>query len=942
MIDYREMEERWLRAWDDAKLFEAEPNDREAVLVTAAWPYPYMPQHIGHLRTYGTADFYARYLRMKGYNVLFPMGFHRTGTPVLATVKRILQDDKEIKDEYELYHIDWATAKSLADPEKLTAYFADIYKADMRRAGFSIDWRRNFTSTDPIYSKMVEWQFAKLQAKGFLVQGRHPVGWCPNEGNAIGQHDTKHDVDPKIEEMTVIKFRDADSDAFFPCATFRPETIYGVTNLFINDKAEYVIASLGGERFYMGKEAAATLAYQLDVKVEGGVSAQELLAKKAVNPVTGDSVPVLPGYFVKADFATGVVMSVPAHAPFDYVALKRLEARGAAGSAMQPKAVVKLEGTDTGGKVPALAYLEKAGANTESDDALVEEATKQIYKDEQRGGVMLLGEHAGKKVAEARELIKASLTGPGGAMSMYVMSNPEPVYCRCGYRAVVKVVDNQWFIDYGNKGWKEQVRLWFPEMKIFPEKMRNAYNATIEWLGPKPMERAQGIGTRFPLNPEHIIEPLSDSTIYMAFYTFVNLLNGAGVKPEQLKPEFFDYVLNGEGAPEAVSTGTGIDSELIKRCRESFTYWYKFTSRHSAYELIPSHLTFYIFNHLAVFPKEYWPKQIVTNGMVNISGAAMHRSIGNVMPLMDAIGKFGADTLRFIQIVGSDLESDVDFMPENAGSILAKNQFLYNQVSGLDSMEAGALGHIDYWLYSKLNSKIRSASAAMDGLQLRDAYVEIYYNSINELRWYAARGGANALVVRDFLEKTVLMLSPAMPFLTEELWHMLGKNGFVAKERWPDADDNLISPAIEATEQMIQGTMEDAEATMALTAKMDANKGKKISRITVILAAPWKAQAYNALCEKRDIGAVIADPSLKDVDRQQLSKFLAQYAKRMNTLARMEGYDAKEVLDGFSEAAEYMGSRLGTEVSIESEAESKSQRAQRAMPGKPSLDIEWE
>ena len=89
---------------------------------------------------------------------------------------------------------------------------------------------------------MVEWQFLKLKEKGLLTQGRHPVGWCPNDNNAVGQHDTKHDVQPEIEEVTAVKFKDAGSNAFFACATYRPETLYGVTNLFVNENVEYVLA----------------------------------------------------------------------------------------------------------------------------------------------------------------------------------------------------------------------------------------------------------------------------------------------------------------------------------------------------------------------------------------------------------------------------------------------------------------------------------------------------------------------------------------------------------------------------------------------------------------------------------------------------------------------------------------------------------------------------
>ncbi len=937
VIDYKAIEDKWLRAWDETKLFEAEPTDRPSILVTAAWPYTYIPQHIGHMRTYGTADFYARYMRMKGFNVLFPMGFHKTGTPILAVVKRILAGDEDLKKEYELYHIGWDKVKSLADPALLSEYFSGVYKEEMRHAGLSIDWRRSFTSTDAIYSKMVEWQFSKLNAKGFLVKGRHPVGWCPNEGNAIGMHDTLHDVDPKIEEMTVIKFRDSASDAFFACATYRPETIYGVTNLFINDKAEYVIAKVEGSKLYISKDAAALLSYQAKLTVEEEISAAELLSKRAINPVTGEGIAVLPGYFVKPNFATGIVMSVPAHAPFDYAALERL----GSGSALPAKVIITMAG-EPANELPAAKYLKAVGADAHAPDEKVEEATKLLYKTEQRNGIMAVGEYKGKPVAEARELVARELRGKGDATGMYVLANEQPVYCRCGYKAVVKVIEDQWFIDYGNPAWKEQVRSYMPKMKLYPEKMRAAYNATVEWLEMKPVERAQGLGTKFPLNPSHIIEPLSDSTIYMAFYTFVHVLHSYGVKPEQLKPEFFDYVLLGEGNVDAVARNTGIDPEATKKCRDSFAYWYKYTSRHSAHELIPSHLTFYIFNHLAVFPEPFWPKQIVTSGMINLKGQEMHKSTGNVMPLGDALLKFGADTVRFILIVGGDLESDMNFMPDSAIGVMTKNQFLYDMVGALDGEDSGALGHIDYWLYSKLNSKIKRASQAMDRLSLREAYIDIYYNSVNELKWYAARGGANALVVRDFIEKVVLMLAPAMPFLAEELWHMLGKSNFIEKERWPECDESMINMAVERAEEMVQRTIEDAESTLALTAKIDANKGKKPKSVTVIVSEDWKAVAYNVLCNERDIGKAMSSGKLKDIDRQKLSAFLTQFAKRLPELAELGEYDDAAIFDGLSQAAPYMSSRLGVEVKVEREGSSGSSRAQRSLPERPSLDIRWE
>ncbi len=186
------------------------------------------------------------------------------------------------------------------------------------------------------------------------------------------------------------------------------------------------------------------------------------------------------------------------------------------------------------------------------------------------------------------------------------------------------------------------------------------------------------------------------------------------------------------------------------------------------------------------------------------------------------------------------------------------------------------------------------------------------------------------------------MLAPAIPFLAEELWHMLGKNSFIAKERWPEADESMINLAVERTEDMVQRTVDDAESTLALTAKIDANRGKKPKSITVIVADDWKATAYNLLCESRDIGKVMQSNELKGVDKQKLSAFLAQFSKRLAALAEIKGYDGTAVFDGLSQAAPYMSTRLGVEVKVEREGSSSSGRAQRALPDRPSLDIRWE
>jgi len=165
-IDWNKIETKWKHKWNDAKHFEADPNDKEKKFITVAYPYPNSPQHIGHGRTYTLADVHARYYRMKGFNVLFPMGFHYTGTPILGMAKRVEAGDAEIIDGLKnIYHVPEDAIKTFVEPIKIADYFHKEIKAGMVEMGYSIDWRREFTTIDPVYQKFIEWQINILKEK---------------------------------------------------------------------------------------------------------------------------------------------------------------------------------------------------------------------------------------------------------------------------------------------------------------------------------------------------------------------------------------------------------------------------------------------------------------------------------------------------------------------------------------------------------------------------------------------------------------------------------------------------------------------------------------------------------------------------------------------------------------------------------------------------------
>ena len=170
------VENKWLSFWNENKTNNSDVEySKKKFFITVAYPYPNSPQHIGHGRTYTLADVHARYHKLKGFNVLFPMGFHYTGTPILGMSKRVQSGDIEIIDNFKnIYRIDENTIHSFVNPLNIAKYFHNEIKLGMIEMGYSIDWRREFTTIDALYKKFISWQFKTLREIGVIEQGSHP------------------------------------------------------------------------------------------------------------------------------------------------------------------------------------------------------------------------------------------------------------------------------------------------------------------------------------------------------------------------------------------------------------------------------------------------------------------------------------------------------------------------------------------------------------------------------------------------------------------------------------------------------------------------------------------------------------------------------------------------------------------------------------------------
>jgi leucyl-tRNA synthetase len=972
MAFLKQIEQKWQRKWEEAKVFEADPDPKKPkYYITVAYPYPNSPQHIGHGRTYTLADVHARYMRMRGYNVLLPMAFHYTGTPVLAMSKRLADNDRDLIDDFvNVYKVPKEKLKDFTEPFKMARYFHEEIKTGMKAIGYSIDWRREFTTIDPTYNRFIEWQFQKLRQKGYITRGSHPVGWCPKDGNPVGQHDTRGDVEPEIGEFTLIKFRY--DDWVLPAATLRPETIFGVTNMWLNPDVEYVKAIVDDQKWIVSRESVQKLEYlNRKVTIQETFKGRELIGKEAVNPATAKKILILPAGFVDPKNATGVVMSVPGHAPYDYVALENLAKAPTelkqygltpgVVAAVKPVSIISVtEYSD----IPAGDVVKQMHIETQSDPKL-EDATREVYRHEFHNGKMKpnTGKYSGLSVAEAKDKVKQDLTAEGNAETMYELLN-KPVVCRCGTECIVKIFEDQWFINYGNLEWKAVVHKALDNIEILPEELRVEFDYVVDWLHEKACARKSGMGTKLPWDPEWIIESLSDSTIYMAYYTISKHIKKYEIKPTQLTDEVFDYVFLGTGKPSEVAAKARIDVKVLEGMRREFLYFYPLDSRHSGRDLVPNHLTFLIFNHTAIFPQELWPRQIVTNGSVTMQGAKMSKSFGNIIPLIEGIAQFGADPLRIGILASAELLQDADFSPTLAKSMQDRLERLYR--FGEEIAKNGApkeprtLALPDRWMLSRLQEHIRLATEAMDKLAVRKAIHSALYELDQDVQWYLRRTADQAgtpsrkervnYVLSQVIDAQVKMLAPVTPHICEELWAKKGGDGFVSLASWPKPNSDKVDVKAEESETLIESAIEDTQNIIKAT-----NMTPK--RIYYYVAAAWKWKAYLAALQRSVSAKVVQGDLMKELmtnplvkkEAKSVAKFVGQITEEVNRMSsekRQRQLKASDVDETaiLNDAEKFLRRELNAEIHIYSEdapeRHDPKNRAQIAKPYRPAIYVE--
>jgi len=937
-MELKSIEGKWQKNWQDAKIFEAVPDNREKFMVCCPYPYVNGVGHLGHLLTSMRVEAMARFRRMQGYNVLYAQGFHATGQPIVAAAKRVAEgESKQIEI---LKSMGVTDIEPFKDPLHWISFFPEVWKNDFEKLGYSIDWRRSFITTrlNKPYDSFVRWQFLKLKEKGLVEKGTHPVIFCSKCGFPIGDHDRADGEGVNPEEVVLLKF---DLDGIkLPAMTYRPETMYGVTNLWLNPNGNYVRAKVGSEEWIISKEMISPLIDQnFEVSVVKEISGKDLIGRFVSNPVNNTKVIILPADFVDTKIGSGVVMSVPAHAPFDYIAVrdlrqdkKRLEefAIGEKDVNFQFLSLIKVEGY---GEFPAMELVEREKIGSQKEEEKLEKATEEIYKKEFHSGVLKIKGLEGRKVSEVKDDVIDEFVGKEIALRYYII--PQKVVCRCLTTATIKIVRDQWFLKYKDKQWKKLAHECVDQMKAYPEDIRKNFHYTIDWLNDWACTRDKrtSLGTLLPFDETQIIESLSDSTIYMSYYTISHMLQQGTLRGAKSYTEsFFDYIFFGKGDKKNIAGENNVEESFLETARREFIYWYKngFQLRNSGKDLIQNHLTFCIFNHTAVFPKENWPSGISVNGYVMLNGEKMSKSKGNTVYMKDAVRDYPVDVLRFLAAYAGDTGiEDANIELREAKAIESKLLSWHSFATECYGKGINEKRPIDEWFEMMIDKTIEAATRDYENANTKSALQSGFFNLGNIFKWYRKRAvDFNKETLKRYIEVQTKLLAPITPHLCEEIWSTIGNGGFISQAKWPVAE-KAYNQELDIGERIIENLYADMKAVVELS------KLEKPRQIKIVVPEAWKYELSEMLGEKlketRNIGELMKTAMSLEESRKN-GKLVQKYLMKVTKSGMAEYVIAEQK---FVEAAlPFFEKEFGCRVELTNEP------LKEAWPGKFGIVVE--
>ncbi len=773
----KSIEPRWQRRWDEAGVFKAGRREgAEKRYVLEMFPYPSGAMHMGHARVYTIGDALARLLRMRGYDVLHPMGFDALGLPA---------ENAALKDG--------------RHPAERTRENIVAFRQDMKRVGFAFDWEREFATCDPEYYRWNQWFFLRMLEKGIVYRRQGRANWCTGCNTVIANEQVVDDnvcercSSPVVEKVipewafritdyaddllagldelrdwperittmqrnwigrsegAEVDFAVEGSAERIRVFTTRVDTIFGCTYVVLAPEHPLTARLTTPDRKAEVQAFVDRMA-RTDPALRTGEDAPKegaFTGAYAVNPYGGEKVPVWIANFVLAGYGTGAVMSVPAHDQRDFEFARRY--------ALPVRVVIQ---PAEGPRLPAGDALEKAS----TDDGVLVDS----------------GPFTGLPSAEARRRMSALAKERG----------------------------------FGAPSVKYHLRDW-------------GFSRQRYWGTPIPIVYC----------PEHGAVGVPDADLPVTLPDEA-IITGTGEPPLAKVPAFVDTTCPTCGKParrETETMDTFVDSSwyyaryLSPRDAErpfgqaEARRWLPVDVYVGGPEHAVMHLLYFRFWHRVmeqlglVFEKEP-VKRLVTQGIVNgPDGRKMSKRWGNVVQPGPIVDRFGADTMRMFMLFAAPPEKDIDWSDEQVEGMfrfLARVWRIFHARQEVflvpDRLLADAAGPF-LELRRKTHRTIKRVTEGLEGELKFNTAIAALMELVNELYALEPASDADRAAVKEALVALATMLAPFAPHVAEELWHeVLGpdvRDQLLAEAPWPSHDPALVVADVVTVAVQVNGKL---------------------------------------------------------------------------------------------------------------------------------------
>ncbi|MCC7575129.1 leucine--tRNA ligase [Candidatus Woesearchaeota archaeon] len=868
MVDFASIEKKWQKVWDEKGIFKvSEDKSKEKFYVLEMFPYPSASGlHMGHALNYTIGDIFARFKRMTGFNVLYPMGFDSLGLPT-----------------------ENASIKAGVHPRKFTEEAVKNYIRQMKNLGLSYDWSRIVETHKPDYFKWDQWIFLQMYKRGLVYKKTSGVNWCSkcntvlaneqvHNGMCWRHDDTEVEVKHlsqwflKISEYSdelyegikdlvgwpdtikklqlnwinksfgteiVFKINGEDWKVF----TTRPDTLFGVTFMVVSaqhSKLDELVTDENKQAVDdFRKKIHSVKQEDMDKLEKEGV----FTGSFAVHPLTGEEIPVYAGNFVLAEYGSGMVMAVPAHDQRDFEFAKKYE--------IPIKDVVK--GKNEQGK----AFTgEGVLVNSKEFNGLSSEvAKKEITK-------------------------KLESLGVGS----------EKVNFRL----------RDWLIS--------RQRYWGTPIPVYYDEDNNPCPVPEDLLPivlPDDVTFKEGIGNPLETSKSHFVE-----------------ING---KKYRLETDTMDTFVNSSWYFLRY-TDSKNEKEIFSK--ENVNYWcpvdfYIGGKEHACMHLIYSRFYTKFLRDIGLLKFGEPAKRLFNQGMLlGPDGEKMSKSKGNVVLPETVSDKYGIDSARLFLVSQASPDKDIAWSDTGAeGSFRFVNKLLRFSDSFRENSTSSKV-------VSKIHKTVRNVTSYIENMKYNLAVIEL-----RELFSEFDKG----LSKKDF-EVYIKLLSPFMPHIAEELWSRLGNKTLVSVESWPVFDESLIDEKSEYLDDLILDLREDIRSVIKLI-------GISPKKIRVIVSSEWKydfIKLYKSIIkETRDSKEIIKRVMSTDLKNhsKDVMKLIPLFLKDESKLTR-EDISLVEELKNIEENMNLVKDEFGCEVLVEKADDSKEQKADKALPGKPAILVE--